>query len=235
MNHNEPIDLLEIVTVTRGNMQMKGVVALQELPPDVILCIYPGDREEKKKRNAFLATLTKEEELRHSTYDMMYPANEDYVLVPVDRQGNIKEEYINDFAIYINEASEVGEYPNVEFQEHRTNWDSIDVVTLKTIKAGEELLVSYGNTYERTWTVWWYEQELKKRKRGPLLEGLSPSSSIEERQDKLQKREEELIGMQKKLQRQFLESQKSVIATTSRKCVSTSLFIKPEIIDLTED
>jgi hypothetical protein len=164
---NDLPDLVEIKTVLRSGSFMKGVVACQDIPARSVLCSYPGDRVRKEKRDAFLATLTKEEQLQHSAYDMMYPVDEQYVLVPVDQKGIIREEYKNDFALYINEASEVGEYPNVEFQECRTNWDSIDIVTTKDIKMGQEILVSYGNEYERSWTIWWYEEELKKKKKRP--------------------------------------------------------------------
>src|SRR5206468_7525853 len=78
-------------------------------------------------------------------------------------QGEIKEEYSKSHGLYINEASAENEWLNVHFEACLTYQDSIDLVSLRKIRAGEELLTYYGSEYERTWDIWWLDQRKREK------------------------------------------------------------------------
>jgi hypothetical protein len=252
LSNAERDQFIKITTVTRNGEEMRGVVAICDIPQGTVVCTYQGDITKEKDRDAFTCTLTPDARRKHTAYDMIYPATHGLIIVPVDDQGIIKKEYINNHALFINEASNQGEWPNVEFAECLTAEDSIDILTLRDIKAGDELLAYYGTKYERTWSVWWCEEEqrLKQREksrarlrvtlqqqefRTQQIELQEQQKALQEQQLKLQEDQRKLQEEQAKLQR---EQHKIAIRkeklTSKKQCVGP-LRTKTPVVDLTED
>lgn len=147
--------LYEIKNVTKNNIEMKGVFALQNIPPNTYLCSYVGDLEDCVKRVEFLNKLEKEDSKIHESYDMAHPSDPNLTLVPVDENGKIKEKFILSPAIYFNEASGKNEFPNLRYvPNYSTN--EINLITISEVEKGKELLGYYGNHYNRSWDIWWW-------------------------------------------------------------------------------
>jgi hypothetical protein len=140
---------------------MKGLVAKNRIAADTFLCSYTGKKVNTKERMGFLDSLTTEESHRHGSYDFAHPTEEDSTLVPVDESGFISEEFASCQALYVNEASEEGEYPNARFVCNLTN-KTLDLVTISAIAPGQEIVAYYGTHYPRSWTLWWFENTLEK-------------------------------------------------------------------------
>lgn len=118
------------------------------------MCSYGGDTVSAQDRTDFLNRLSHESANFHSRYDMCHPA-EECILVPVDENGELKEKYKNEPCFYFNEASEENEFPNIRFANNFF-FESVDLVTLRDIEPGEELVVFYGYNYgDRSYDVWY--------------------------------------------------------------------------------
>jgi hypothetical protein len=175
--------LFHLATVKRGGRLMYGIIASQKIPRGTWLCSYPGDLTPRNERVKYLKSLAKQERTRQAAYDMVWPFDEDLLLVPVDTQGEIKDKYLSEPGPRFNEASEVGEYPNAQFKEGFFGDESMDIVTIKTIQKGEEILVDYGTEYARSWKVWWRDQATgkpssTKRSRATQTDEEPPARSV---------------------------------------------------------
>lgn len=223
---------------------MLGLVALQDLQKGTYIGRYEGDVISHEKRDSFMEGKSPKEVFEHESYDMTYPANEDYLFCPVDMDGRIKKKYEHCPVLYINEASAEGEFPNAIFTEFLSGGVAIDVVTTAQIRKGEEILTYYGSGgprgYARSWPVWWQEKgfkmpNLKKKELEQVADQLTNETRrrIAKKEAKLHKAEMSLAERERALvlqQEALLEKEKALQA---EKLMVKHEVKRRKIIDLT--
>jgi hypothetical protein len=147
-------NVLQIRPVERGRKSMLGVIAGIRIPARTFLGVYEGEVVDSSARDAFLQSLPPAEVPRHAAFDMQHPTTVGRTLVPVDNAGRVRPEFQGNAVLFINEASEPHEFPNVCYAVN-ISLHTLDVIALRDIQPGEELLAYYGQSYPRTYNLWW--------------------------------------------------------------------------------
>jgi len=130
-----------------------GVFAKYPVPANTILGVYPGMPWSLKDRHDFIAS-TGRKDLDDGMYDLQ---TNGIVWIPTNDDSPEKEllpAFKDCFATRINEASSSGEIPNVR---HTPSLNGlVYAVSIRPIRAGEELLTWYGDAYHhRSWPIRW--------------------------------------------------------------------------------
>jgi len=188
--------------VVKNGIKMFGVFATRTLEAKTFVGTYEGNRIDTNARQKFLKTLPVEQRRLHQAYDMDDHLDLDIVISPVDENGEILKKFQDCIPLYLNEASEKGETPNVQFCPNVTSHGSVDAVVVKTIPKGRELLTYYGPYVDRTWSLWWIEkgkglEVLPKKDVLNLQEGI-----MNKRQKLLDEKEKNLRAIEKDLLKQ---------------------------------
>lgn len=153
------IAIREVVRNKHGD-KMKGVVALRPIRAYTYLCSYGGKTWSCSSLGKKLSKLSPAQIQLLTSYDMIHPVLENHIISPMNfKTGELLPEYQNNPAFYFNEASEPGEYPNVCFALNLAK-DRLDLVTIRDIREGEELLTYYGsNDADRGYRIHWLHQQ----------------------------------------------------------------------------
>jgi hypothetical protein len=152
--------ILRIEQMEKKQEMMMGVIAIKEIKKGIILGKYPGEIRNRESRLKKLSHLKPEQINKICSYDMLYPRNEEYVLVPVNKQGKILSKYKKNAMLYLNEP-DPGKKENVKFYwDVPPDCDDVHVICTKNIMPGEELLIDYGPLYERTYETNKYRNTL---------------------------------------------------------------------------
>lgn len=126
---------------------MKGVIAIKDIPQHVRIGHYVGRLSNKIYDNYAIRVQTEKFSGKISPFD--------------PEIGKFYPEMEGHFSALINEASENDDGPNVIMVNNHV-LGCVDFVTLKNIKAGEELTTFYGFSYYRNYSIiGWMDKMIK--------------------------------------------------------------------------
>lgn len=141
--------------VVRGGTTMRGIVAARDVPAWTLIGTYAGQKLHRQYlEQSRFKNKTEAEKDQLAQYDIADPRDDNYVISPVDEQGRLLPEYANVAVLYINEASDLNEFPNVVIWH---DFNKITFWTYKNVLRGNELLTYYGNEYHRQYPIWWVD------------------------------------------------------------------------------
>jgi len=141
--------------IVKPSCHGKGCFTAQFLPAKTLVGIYPGVITNERQLGIKLAQMPFEQQqkvFQYLVHSRLHSTEKSKCyLDPTNKQGSIDESFALNYVLYINEPSK-GQTINVQ---HVWNYDNdrLEIWTLRDIQQGEELLITYGASYCRDYSV----------------------------------------------------------------------------------